>query len=216
LEKIHAYPQLDGKSAKLLAQINFSDLKQQGLSLEDFPEEGILQFFLPESDDMWGLRFKGESNKIQVIYYKDTKETSYINEEIKNASENNESMPYQEPCILNFEEDSETLSFSDQYQSIKKYPFKKQLSRELSDYIYDEFNNAGSKLGGYAYFTQDDPRAYKNFEHVCQDWILLLQIDSEDDANIMWGDCGVANWFIEREDLKKRDFSKVLFNWGCY
>ncbi|MBQ9182646.1 MAG: DUF1963 domain-containing protein, partial [Neisseriaceae bacterium] len=40
--------------------------------------------------------------------------------------------------------------------------------------------------------------------------VLLLQIES--DEGIMWGDCGVGNFFIRPDDLRKRDFSKVLFN----
>ena len=32
----------------------------------------------------------------------------------------------------------------------------------------------------------------------------------------MWGDCGVGNFFINAEDLKRLDFSNVLYNWDCY
>jgi uncharacterized protein YwqG len=31
----------------------------------------------------------------------------------------------------------------------------------------------------------------------------------------MFGDVGVANFFITEEDLKKKDFSKVIYNWDC-
>ncbi|MDN5490601.1 MAG: DUF1963 domain-containing protein, partial [Acinetobacter sp.] len=33
---------------------------------------------------------------------------------------------------------------------------------------------------------------------------------------IMWGDSGVGNFFIHPDDLEKRDFSKVVYNWDCY
>ena len=33
---------------------------------------------------------------------------------------------------------------------------------------------------------------------------------------ILWGDCGVANFFISRADLKARNFSNVYYNWDCY
>ena len=33
---------------------------------------------------------------------------------------------------------------------------------------------------------------------------------------IIWGDCGVANFFINSEALLKKDFSKVIYNWDCY
>ena len=64
---------------------------------------------------------------------------------------------------------------------------------------------------GYPNFTQDDPRGYNEInEH-----ILLLQIDSDDDNDIMWGDCGIANFFIHPDDLAKQDFSQLVYNWDC-
>ena len=62
--------------------------------------------------------------------------------------------------------------------------------------------------GGYPFFTQSDPRSADDGE------ILLFQLNSVKD--IMWGDAGVANFFIDREALKNRDFSHVMYNWDCY
>jgi len=44
---------------------------------------------------------------------------------------------------------------------------------------------------------------------------LLLQIDSIGE-HILWGDVGVGNFFITEDELKRKDFSKVLYNWDCY
>jgi uncharacterized protein YwqG len=41
---------------------------------------------------------------------------------------------------------------------------------------------------------------------------LLLQIDS-DHKDILWGDEGIANFFIHPEDLEDLEFSEVLYNW---
>ena len=68
----------------------------------------------------------------------------------------------------------------------------------------------GHKIGGYAFFTQEDPR-YEMGEYE-----LLFQLDSDQNINCQWGDMGVANFFIKKEDLIKKDFSEVLFNWDCY
>ena len=45
--------------------------------------------------------------------------------------------------------------------------------------------------------------------------ICLFQMDTDDDAEIMWGDSGVANFFIQEKDLAAEDFSDVLYNWDC-
>ena len=67
------------------------------------------------------------------------------------------------------------------------------------------------KMLGYASFTQEDPRykgMYKDYD------TLLLQIDTEWNY-IIWGDCGICNFFIKKQDLINKNFSKVLFNWDC-
>ena len=71
------------------------------------------------------------------------------------------------------------------------------------------------KLGGHPEFTQQDPRQ----EHDGLDnyTINLLTMFSEDAEKFVtvWGDQGTANWLITPEQLKNRDFSKVLFEWSC-
>ena len=71
--------------------------------------------------------------------------------------------------------------------------------------------NEGHWLGGYPYFTQDDPRFSRPDYAACTR--LLFQMDSSED--ILWGDMGVGNFFIAPEDLQQLDFSRVLYTWDC-
>ena len=32
---------------------------------------------------------------------------------------------------------------------------------------------------------------------------------------ILWGDMGIANFFIKNENLKRLDFSDILYEWSC-
>ena len=57
-------------------------------------------------------------------------------------------------------------------------------SYEEYDYLTQNLDTTGHKVLGYPYFTQMDPRSYKDEKPY---ETLLLQIDSE--GNIMWGDC---------------------------
>jgi uncharacterized protein YwqG len=41
------------------------------------------------------------------------------------------------------------------------------------------------------------------------DWLLLLQLDSEDEAGMMWGDLGRLYFMIHKADLASRHFDKV-------
>ena len=43
--------------------------------------------------------------------------------------------------------------------------------------------------------------------------ISLLQIDSDD--KIAFGDTGTAHFFINKDDLKNRNFDKVWMYWDC-
>ncbi|MEL6214380.1 MAG: DUF1963 domain-containing protein [Pseudomonadota bacterium] len=71
------------------------------------------------------------------------------------------------------------------------------------------------QIGGYAVFTQTDPRSYEGKD---EDWQVLLQLDSQTigDLDMMWGDVGIANFFIRPADLAARDFSQVWYNWDCH
>lgn len=80
---------------------------------------------------------------------------------------------------------------------------------EQENKISDEFSDEGSRVLGYPYFLQGEPAFYKDNN------ILLLQLDIDDTCGIMFGDSGNCNFFICEEDLLKRDFSNVLYDWQC-
>lgn len=73
------------------------------------------------------------------------------------------------------------------------------------------------QVGGYPYFTQSDPRERENEDLDT----LLFQLDTDaleagrGQWRVLWGDCGVANFFLRGEALKNRDFSRVMYNWDC-
>lgn len=212
------YPTTDeGIPLRLLAQINFEKISTP---IPDFPTEGILQFFV-ENDDVYGLNFDNQTmqSSFRVIYHERIEtDHSKLLEDFPSFSDD-DYFPIPKECALSFKETSEPVSTND-------YRFNKvtNLHSLFDEGKYDEYdeltneytelyNGQGSKLGGYPFFTQEDPRAYG--QHTDLD-VLLLQIDTVDSLGIMWGDSGVANFFISRENLKKRDFSKVLYNWDCY
>lgn len=217
-----------GKQLWLLAQINFKQMP----NLPDFPTEGILQFFIA-LNDVLGLDFKNwtSAKNFRVIYYKyidDTINEEDIRKKIKDYGEKvYPPIPLGDEYKINFVKTEESMSICDNkynkefLQIARKYFPDKNIKSffDLNDKIIDKAYNdknligTGTKIGGYPFFTQDDPRYYgenKDYD------ILLFQSDSDLDLDIMWGDCGVANFFIKLSDLKKLDFSKVGYNWDCY
>ncbi len=90
------------------------------------------------------------------------------------------------------------------------YDFRKGLSNSELREFDKLFQSSGHKNGGYAYFTQYDPR--KSDPERKND-VLLLQIDT--DKEIMWGDAGISNIFINPDDLKKKKIDMAYFYWDC-
>ena len=60
-----------------------------------------------------------------------------------------------------------------------------------------------------------DPRA-KELESGAKDWRLLLQIDSDDKASMMWGDSGRLYFWIRQDDLQNKRFEKTWVILQCY
>ncbi len=224
-----------GKPLRFLAQLNFGELPKT----EGFPSEGILQFFAGFDDDeyyMIGMDFDDGcgQNGFRVIYHESViddvnrllgkddmpvfHDTDFpVKGEFLLTADDPVKMPVT-PCECRF--DAAVLrSYNELFGAeITKIYDDGGLSRAdeaLYDALYGTCCTQGTRMGGYPYFTQSDPR-YK--DTYSRHTVLLFQSDTEwngRDQYVEWGDSGVANFFITPEDLARRDFSNVLYNWDC-
>ena len=72
--------------------------------------------------------------------------------------------------------------------------------------------HSSAQLPDYYSYNQDD----KTIDVKADDSpMLLFQMDSEFGGSIMWGDLGVARFFIKRSDLKARNFENAYMVWDC-
>ncbi|OTG84082.1 YwqG family protein [Acinetobacter sp. ANC 4648] len=224
----HQYP-IDSNSIplKLLAQINFSEIPLH----PDLPATGILQFFIG-GDDLYGANFeKGQQqNGFRVLFFDDViLDKTQLQQDFSSYLTQFKDEEYYSPISGQYRIEFKPVvqyisvddfSFGQKVLAVEQlYDFEEQFEGEdfyeewLEPYC-EKFSANGHRLMGYPFFTQSDPREY---EKNIQDYVLLLQIDSDasEGNDIMWGDVGVGNFFIHPDDLKKRDFSKVLYNWDC-
>jgi uncharacterized protein YwqG len=202
-----------GQYMYLLAQLNLSQLPP----LEGYPNKGILQFYLA-GDDMYGLNFDNptDQSNFRVVYLEDTTATAIGDFHFLERQPMESGFPVTRQMALQFTLDKDYYSFSDvrfpeevvDEMFADDQPVKGR--RPLEDELGDLYPESGHKIGGYAFFTQYDPRDTEAFK----DYVLLLQVDSQLD-DICWGDVGVGNFFIHPDDLKRKDFSRVLYNWDC-
>ncbi|HET6261117.1 MAG TPA: YwqG family protein [Chloroflexia bacterium] len=101
----------------------------------------------------------------------------------------------------------------------------------ISDHLYKLYGEDAPihRLLGYADQIQNDLQGecevasrglewsdLANPEIDVSKWRLLLQIDSDEECGMSWGDAGRVYYFIEAEALQARDFSRVWTIMQCY
>lgn len=225
------YPvSLNGEKLMLLAQINFSDLPPNDV----FPTEGLLQFFVA-CDDIYGANFDTPDiqGNFRVVFHRSIKPEvtvemlSDLNIPV-NDPEGDIELPFSGEMAILFEKKRISMGVED-YRYMEKVReaaklLDEQIPTETSAYGYlndseyeKECKNVGHWLLGYPYFTQGDPREYN--ENLQKYDTLLFQLDSEfskeNKYEIIWGDSGVANFFISKEALSRCDFSEIMYTWDC-
>jgi len=205
-----------GKPLYLLAQINFEEVP----AIENFPQKGILQFYIAD-DDLYGMDFDNpsEQNGFKVLYFADIDKENFQRDLPMVEAELTPLGKSIETHQLTFEIAEEYVGLNDANLEIALGDRLEEFNEiieaneyKIADWFSDEVRNAGHKIGGYADFTQEDPRKYDE-EKFKKYNTLLFQMDSQ--GGICWGDMGVGNFFIDVEKLKKLDFSDVLYNWDC-
>ncbi|MEE0931307.1 MAG: DUF1963 domain-containing protein [Acutalibacteraceae bacterium] len=226
----------EGNKLIFLAQLNFDKVDVP----EPLPQKGILQFFTGV-DDVFGLDFDNPTsqNTFRVIYHESV-DYNVTTEQIRSLNipvSTDEDMEYYTPV---FKEVAVTMQESENFLAMCDYRIEEvagEVTKEkfgfdyhdeydsLYDYLSDDdleklndtIDPLGCRLLGYPFFTQNDPREYN--EDLRKYDTLLFQMDTVTDDSedyVMWGDSGVGNFFIKKEDLKNLNFSDVLYNWDCF
>jgi hypothetical protein len=85
------------------------------------------------------------------------------------------------------------------------HPFPEQGAVEL------EIAGLSLRKAGATSIDYSDPAIYED----ARGWQLLVQVDTDDDADMMWGDVGKLYFMIRPEDLQARRFDQVSFTWQC-
>jgi len=204
-----------GTPLHFLAQINFAELDDRTGA---YPDAGVLQFFIG-SDDLYGSNFEkpqpdSAAGRDYAVVFHDRPDAARHVDAPAPSSTEAQMLPFRGQTGVRFENIMNPVSPLD-YRFEKLLPGVLAEHDEIAESLYDYAINAPShQMGGYAVFTQSDPREGSAAD---EDWQLLFQIDTDsvNDFEIMWGDVGIANFFIRSQDLAKRDFSQVWYNWDC-
>lgn len=213
----------EGRQLRLLAQLNLCELP----STDFMPKEGVLQFWAL-NDRMVGFApYHSNVNlTYQVIYHEKIDvgvTTAQVLQKYHPWYEEGleDHFPINHEFALKFTVAEEGMESDDsRWDKLfaelwnQKHPEMEVYSIEdlpgamaVSEYCSNDVKN---KIGGYPNFVQWDRHGEED--------VLLLQIPStgQQQRRIMWGDCGIANFFIKEEALAMHDFSDAMYHWDCY
>ena len=198
----------DQRPMVFLAQINFAEMPP----LQSFPEQGVLQFFVKD-EDVFGLL----NNDFQVLYHNDLDALE------RRSAPAVENTPFghrlhSEGAILKGSLATGQPSFG--CWQVEEY-MEKLEDADASDEVFDALEDAfemtrpsAHYLGGHPAFDQGDVRGDDGRDLSA----VLLQMGhqlDDDDWEVCWGDAGQATFLVTENDLRRKDFSKVLYNWDC-
>ena len=229
----------NNENMQLLAQINFS---KESCFSSPFPKEGILQFFISPNSNQYGVDFQNptEQNNFKIVYH-NTIDSSVTQENLSHLNIpqgfGTNFTPIQQECSIKIEKTTSHIQPSDSqfdlvFSQCVKEIFKldweedyqsffrnKDIFKEKNNYakqVFQALNNNDNIMIGNPSFIQEDPRLNFSNEESSHFDTLLLQLNSYSNSDyIMWGDCGIGNFFINFNSLQNLDFSKVLYNWDC-
>ena len=210
--KSEPYPVDDkGKPLYLLIQINFAETPP----IDPFPRDGLLQIFIG-TDDHYGCNLEDlhKPRGFRCAYHTDLTQPALTDFAFLDTSaiEDTGFLPLDDPLkprALAFESMTMPVTTSD-YRFATLLPEIAD-SEALTEAYHDYADLPAIRLGGYPTFTQTDPREYPQTPALGD--FTLLVVDTT--TGIMWGDSGAGQFLMHEDDLRRRDFSKVIYNWDC-
>lgn len=195
----------------LLIQINLENIE-----LENYPKKGILQIFI-DKECSWPCEYKIKYFENVTNYRQDFSEMNFENYIIENPLKiklikDVEHMPLSDYRFCDvMSEVIEEITGIKLYDSFEIEEFFEENNADMYEELY-KINIFPGNLGGYADFTQTDPRPIEKNEDKIE---CLVKLDSNLENGIMIGDSGIIFSFISKEDIKSRNFGNAVVDWDC-
>jgi uncharacterized protein YwqG len=224
------WPMWHGEPLSFLAQINLAELPQVDCA-SLLPAHGVLSFFYSAEQATWG--FDPNDRGSWRVLYSATESVA------------RREFPSGLPAYAQFQVCSvtflQTLTIPG-WETLYVLPLdmswdERERYRAVEDELYKLYRIAGHQLLGHPSEIQGEmqlecqlashglyvgnPSGYQNSRATelkagAADWQLLLQLDTDDHAGMMWGDVGRLFFWITRADLACRNFDAAWMILQCY
>ena len=191
----------EGNPLIFLAQFDLAKVHRVLEGASPLPESGLLSFFFGTEQDEIAL--DGDDQSRCVIYSEGMFERL-------GPPEN--SLASLIECAV----ETVTVSLLPDFDSVHLDTVFDDAQRDRYIDALEPFEqgNHGSddhRFLGHPGFIQGDPRY-----EASDDWVFLFQIDSEDAKHgMMWGDAGQVYFYVHRESIRDRSFSRVIAYMDC-
>jgi uncharacterized protein YwqG len=221
------WPKWKDRSLAFLMQLKFSEINGDGL-LPFMPRSGLLYVFYDQNQKTWGFdpRDKGSW---KLVFHEETagvKSRCYPKDmQVQYKVKMIESKPVVTYPPLG----------DKRIEALELPGDGDELYYGYIDSVFD--GNPKHQVGGYPDPVQNDgmdlecelvsnglycgnasgygdARA-KTLAANRTDWVLLLQIDTDNDTDMMWGDCGKLYFWIRKQDLAAGNFANVWMILQC-
>lgn len=117
--------------------------------------------------------------------------------------------------------DEESDAYFEYSASVERFGEKKRANHHLlghSDNVQGDMQLEAQLVTNGLYCGNStgykDPRR-KTLEATADDWTLLLQLDSDDKGEFMWGDAGMLYFWIRKQDLAENRFDRIWMTLQC-
>ncbi|MGI9203783.1 MAG: YwqG family protein [Woeseiaceae bacterium] len=223
------WPEWQNVPLAFLAQIDLAEIDEQSV-LPDLPKHGLLSFFYDQEQSTWGFR-PGDRGSWRVIYSTEEQQLRRTGPPAgvaENGQYDEKKIEFLEvttyPSLDRvtdqpIETSDETWDEVDALQArdFADLP-RHQLGGLPSPVQGDDMElecqlaSNGVDVGNSTGYASPEAAALKQG---AADWVLLLQLDSDDETNMMWGDLGMLYFWIRKDDLKARKFSDCWMVLQC-
>ena len=224
-KNIQWFKEDNGKRLSFIAQINLTEVAAFHKS-NQLPSKGILYFFCSAEQEAWGFDIK-DKDKFNVFFYDGNLSELKRQEFPKDLKEHSR----YKSCKLSFQSSVSLPNWEQDYVSKKLNKVESDKYLDITEEIVES-----NKILGHADNIQgpmelecelvtnglycgdatgyNHPKA-KQLEKNADTWTLLFQVDSNDEAGMMWGDMGMLYFWIKIEDLKNKKFDKCWLISQC-
>ncbi len=223
------WPQWKNVPLAFLAQIDLAEIGQQSV-LPDLPTHGLLYFFYDQEQSTWGFR-PGDRGSWRVFYsaeseqLKRTDPPAGVND---HARFSEKQLEFREittyPSLDRVSDGPMDMSDEtwDEVDALQARDFGDLPRHQIGGLpipvqgddmeLECQLASNGIDVGSSAGYASPEAEALKPG---AADWVLLLQLDSDDETDMMWGDLGVLYFWIRKHDLKALNFADCWMVLQC-